>query len=233
MTLISSRVGLLAMVAAVSGCGLISSDVTDFDIALNKDFAIDTGTYQVDQASATALLSTSCTSMPTACMTGASNVCPMDCTGTCAASGTCELDLDVSLYQMVDLLNDQSQLKAFNDRPIIKVTIDTVTFSVAMNTLNVATPAMDVYVAPMSIMDPKDSMAKKIGTIPAVAAGATPTDSEVQFTATGKQDLIATMGMFKTPFNVLVGTTLVVTNGTPVPMGKLDGTVRIIGHAGL
>lgn len=233
MKLMFSRVGVLAMVAAVSGCGLISSDITDFDIALNKDFTIDTGTYQVDQASANALLSTSCTSMPTACMTGAMSVCPMDCSGTCAASGTCELDLDVSLYQMVDLLNDQSQLKAFDDRPVIKVAIDKVTFSVALNTLNVATPAMDVYVAPMTIMDPEDAMAKKIGTIPAVPAGGTPTDAEVQFTATGKQDLISTMGMFKTPFNILVGTTLVVTNGTPVPMGKLDGTVRIIGHAGI
>jgi hypothetical protein len=233
MTLISTRVGLIAIAAAISGCGLISDDITDFDIALNKNFTIDTGTYQVDQQSASTLLATSCTGMPTACMTAAQNVCPMDCTGTCAASGTCELDLDVSLYQMVDLLNDQSQLKAFDDRPIIKVEIDKVTFTVATNTLNVATPAMDVYVAPMSIMDPKDSMAKKIGTIPSVPAGGTPTDAEVQFTATGKQDLITTMGMFKTPFNILVGTTLVVTNGTPVPMGKLDGTVRIVGHAGI
>ena len=69
MKLTFSRVGVLAMVAAVSGCGLISDDITDFDIALTKDFTIDTGTYQVDQASANALLSTSCTNMPTACMT--------------------------------------------------------------------------------------------------------------------------------------------------------------------
>ena len=53
------------------------------------------------------------------------------------------------------------------------------------------------------------------------------------FTPTGKADLVATMNTFKTPFNVLVGSTLFVRAGQPVPMGKLDAVIRIKGHAGL
>ena len=51
--------------------------------------------------------------------------------------------------------------------------------------------------------------------------------------ATGKADLVNIMSTFKTPFNVLVGSTLVVTMGTPVPAGKLDAVVHIKAHAGL
>jgi hypothetical protein len=41
------------------------------------------------------------------------------------------------------------------------------------------------------------------------------------------------MSTFKTPFNILVGSSLLVTAGQPVPMGKLDAVVHIKGHAGL
>ena len=46
-------------------------------------------------------------------------------------------------------------------------------YEVTSNTLNVETPPMTVYVAPMSVMDPEDPMAKLIGTIDAVPAGTT------------------------------------------------------------
>ena len=77
-------------------------------------------------------------------------------------------------------------------------------------------------------------MAKLIGTIPAVPKMTTSPDPQnLTFTATGKADLVNIMSTFKTPFNVLVGSSLVVAAGQALPTGKLDAFVRIRGHAGL
>src|SRR5262249_5501739 len=111
---------------------------------------------------------------------------------------------------------------------------DSVTYDVATNTLNVDTPEISVYVAPTSALTPSDPQAKKIGTIPAIPAGWVTTDSQsIKFTTTGKADLVNIMSSFKTPFNVIVGSSLMVTANQPVPSGKLDAIVHIKGHAGL
>ncbi|MGE0400171.1 MAG: hypothetical protein AB7T06_25880 [Kofleriaceae bacterium] len=238
MTNLVARAGALA-VAALSmigtGCGLISSDVTNFDLTLpDKNFTIDASGWQVDETAATALTSTSCANSPAVCASAADQACPEDCTGRCGSSQTCELDLDVGLYQMIDLLREKPELQSINDEPIIKVTIDSVTYEVTTNTLNVDTPAMEVYVAPMSVMDPNDPLAKHVGTIPAVPAGMTVSMPQtLMFTADGKAELVDIMSTFKTPFNLIVGSTLTVKSGTPVPMGRLDAVVHIKGHAGL
>jgi hypothetical protein len=221
---------------AAAGCGLIDSDVTNFDLTLpDKNFTIDATGWQVDQNQAMQFLMTSCASQPTVCASAAAQACQMGCSGSCNASTkTCDLSLDVSLYRPIDLLSEKPELKSINDEPVIKVTIDSVTYEVTQNSLNVATPEMTIYVAPMSVMDPKDPQAKAIGTISAVPAGQTTTKPEnIAFTASGKAELVNIMSTFKTPFNVLVGSTLVVRSGTPVPTGKLDAVVHIKGHAGL
>jgi len=56
---------------------------------------------------------------------------------------------------------------------------------------------------------------------------------ELAFTPTGRADLVATMNNYKIPFNLIVGTTLTVEEGEPMPTGKLDATVHIKVHAGL
>ena len=227
---------LLVASLGASGCGLISSDVTNFDLTLpDKTFTIDATGWQVNQQQAMVLLSTNCSSQPTVCASAAMQACQMGCSGSCNTSTqTCDLSLDVSLYRPIDLISEKPELKSINDEPVIKVTIDSVTYEVTANTLNVATPEMKIYVAPMSVMNPKDPLAKEIGTISAVPAGMTTTAPQnIAFNANGKADLVNIMSTFKTPFNVLVGSTLVVRNGTPVPQGKLDAVVHIKAHAGL
>lgn len=219
-----------------SGCGLISSDVTNFDLTLpDKNFTIDATGWNVNQQAADALLSTNCSSQPTVCASAAMQACQMGCSGSCnTQTHTCDLSMDVSLYRPIDLVTEKPELKSINDEPVIKVTIDSVTYEVTANTLNVATPEMKVYVAPMSVMNPKDPQAKEIGVIAPVAAGQTTTSPQnIAFNATGKADLVNIMSTFKTPFNVLVGSTIVVKMGTPVPSGKLDAVVHIKAHAGL
>lgn len=235
MTNLTARAGALTVAALLGGCGLISSDVTNFDLTLpDKEFTIDANGWQVDQTAATTLTSTSCAQSPAVCASAAQQACPEDCTGRCGSSQTCELDLDVGLYQMIDLLREKPELQSINDEPLIKVTIDSVTYDVPLNTLNVDTPAMEVYVAPMSVMDPNDPAAKHVGTIPAVPAGQTVlTPQTMMFTEDGKAELVSIMSTFKTPFNLIVGSTLTIKDGTPVPMGRLDAVVHIKGHAGL
>jgi hypothetical protein len=218
----------------VSGCGLIESDVTNFDLTLpEKSFSVDASGWQVNQQAADVFLNTSCSSSPSICMSAASTACPMNCTGRCGTASKCELDLDVGVYQSIDLVTEKPELKSIDDRPVIKVTVDSVTYRVPQNTLNVATPVMNVYVAPMSVMDPQDPMARQIGTIPAIAAGATVGMAELAFTADGKQILVDTMSTYKNPFNVIVGSTLAMKAGDPIPTGRLDAVVTITAHAGL
>jgi hypothetical protein len=137
----------------------------------------------------------------------------------------------------VNLLMEKPELKSINDEPVIKVSIDSVTYEVTNNSLNVETPRMDVFVAPMSVMDPTDPMAKQIGTIDGIAPGVTTNGPQTMtFTDTGKADLINIMSTFKTPFNLIVGSTppgYTVDSMTPVPQGKLDAVVHVKAHAGL
>ena len=219
----------------LSGCGLISSDVTNFDLTLpEKSFSVDASGWQVNQQAADAFLGTSCASSPNICSSAASNACPMNCTGECSTTTSkCVLHLNVGVYQMIDLVSEKPELKSINDEPVIKVTIDSVTYRVPQNTLNTDTPQMNVYVAPMSVMDPNDPLAKQVGTIAPVAAGATVGMADMAYTADGKQNLMDAMSTYKNPFNVIVGSDLEVQQGDPVPMGRLDAVVQIKAHAGL
>jgi hypothetical protein len=223
-----------------AGCGLISSDVTNFDLMLpDKKFTIDASGWQVDTTDKTlfdngTLAAVSCSSRPTVCSSAVDQVCSSDCTGTCdTASDACELSLDVSRPLKVDLLTEQPDLKTINDQPVIKVSIDSVTYAVSFNTLNVDTPTVNVYVAPISALKPGDAQAQLIGTIPPIPRMTTSDFQALEFTPTGKAALVNIMSTFKTPFNVLVASSLVVRAGQMLPTGKLDAVVRIRGHAGL
>ncbi|HEX3481629.1 MAG TPA: hypothetical protein VHT91_41745 [Kofleriaceae bacterium] len=234
---------LAATVLALSlaaGCGLISSDVTNFDLTLpDKKFSIDASAWQVDTTNKNlfsngTLTSVPCTSTSSVCSSAVADVCPSDCSGKCdPATSACQLSLDVSRPLKVDLLTEEPDLKTINDQPVIKVSIDSVTYAVTANNLNVDTPMISVYVAPLSALKPGDAQAKLIGTIPPIPAMTTSDFQALTFTPTGKADLITFMSNFKTPFNVLVGSSLVIRAGQMLPMGKLDAVVRIRGHAGL
>lgn len=221
-----------------AGCGLISSDVTNFDLMLpDKKFTIDASGWQVDTTktpfSNGTLASVSC-STSTVCSSAVAQVCPSNCSGACdPGTSSCELSLDVSRMLPVNLLMEEPDLMTINDQPVIKVSIDSVTYAVTNNSLNVETPTISVYVAPLSALKPNDPQAKLIGTIPPIPAMMTSDFQPLTFTPTGKADLINIMSTFKTPFNVLVVSSLLVRAGQMLPMGKLDAVVRIRGHAGL
>jgi hypothetical protein len=219
---------------ALAGCGLISSDVTDFDLSLpDKKFTIDASGWTVKQSDADSVLLMSCTSS-SKCNAAIQLVCPLGCSGSCNTSQTCDVSLDIDRSQTVNLLAEQPDLKSVNNEPAIKVTIDSVTYDVVTNTLNVDTPEIAIYVSPMSVIKSSDPAATKIGTIASIPAGWTTTSSQpIKFTATGQADLIKQMSSFKTPFNVLESSSIVISRGQMVPTGKLEAIVHIKAHAGL
>ena len=229
------RLWILALVPA---CGLIDSDVTNFNLDLpDKQFSVDASGWQVNQTAADTFLNMSCTpGSQNVCMAAAMSACPMNCSGDCPTN-RCVLELHVSAYKGIDLVTEKPELKQIDDRPVISVEIDSVRYTVTANTLNVNTPEMGVYVAPITVMDPKDPMAKQIGIIEAVPAGATVAPKDMTYTADGKQILVDTMSAYKNPFNVIVGTStdnaIVIAAGQPVPTGKLDAVIQIKAHAGL
>lgn len=231
-------VALATVVAlGLAGCGLISSDVTNFDLTLpDKKFTVDASGWQVDSAQASTYLEMDCSDRPNVCATAVQLACTMNCSGTCSAAQTCDLSLDISRSQAVDLLTEKPELKAIDDEPLIKVTIDSVSYEITSNTLTVDIPELTVYVAPISTVavDEFDPEIKAIGTIPAIPAGrVTEHTEQLQFTPTGRAELVNIMSAFKTPFNVLVGSSIVISRGQAMPTGKLEAVVHIAGHAGI
>jgi len=227
---------VVAVVAAgaATGCGLISSDVTNFDLTLpDKTFTVDTASWQLSGVDT--FTSTDCSSQMGVCAAAAQQACKQgQCFGSCdATTQTCDLQVLVSLYQMVDLLNEKPELQTINDQPLVGVTIDSVDYQVTENTLNVDTPEMQMYVAPATVMAPGDPQAQMIATIPPIPAGQTPGVTAIQWTADGEAALANVMGDYHNPFNIIIGSSLDVKMGDPVPMGRLTAKVMVKAHAGL
>jgi hypothetical protein len=227
-------VGVVAS-ALLAGCGLINSDITNFDLTLpEKKFTIDASGWAVKQTDADRFTSMKCTSGSTTntCNSAIQTVCPMGCSGICNAAQTCDLSLDISLSQSINLVMEKPELKSLNDEPVIKVTIDSVTYEIRSNTLNVDTPELDVLIAPTAVVKSSEAtLIAKLAPVPAMQTTGSP--DEVVFTDAGKSQLITMMNSFKTPFNVLLGSSIVIKAGDPVPTGKLEAVVNIRGHAGL
>ena len=225
-----------ALLVCASGCGLISSDATTYDLDLPaKSFSVDANGWMVDADHAHTLLQTSCAAAPAVCGAAAMQACGKDCTGTCDASThTCDLSLGVSLYQAVDLVAEVPALAQIDVSSVLSVTIDDVAYEVTANTLDIATPPLTIYVAPSSVMSPSDPAAKPIGTVASVPSMTKTTSAQtVVFVDGGKAALSAAMSSYKTPFNILVGATVTVTAEDQVPTGRLDAVVHIKAHAGL
>jgi hypothetical protein len=225
---------LSASIVGGAGCGLIDSDVTQFDLGLpDKQFTIDAGNWELSNPEQ--LLSQQCTTSPDPCAQAAMQACrPGQCVGMCnAGTPTCDLTLFVSLYQNIDLVTEKPELQSINDEPIISVTIDAIKYEVTANTLNVATPEMGVWAAPATVMVPGDPGSKRVGTVPSVPASATLPQTAMTFDADGKANLASFMGAYKTPFNIVVGSGMTLHQGSPVPQGAMTVKVSIAAHAGL
>lgn len=223
----------VAATAVATSCGLVDPNITEFDLTLpSKQFTIDAGRWNLMNADQ--LVSQSCTTQPDPCAAAAQQACEEGtCIAQCDASTlTCDLTLFVSLYQTIDLQMEKPELSTIEDQPLLDVTIDAINFEVSANSMNVETPEMVVYAAPATVMSP-DARAQRIGTVPPVPAGQTRSLTPIDFDPMGRAALAGFMSDYKTPFNIIVGSELLVEMGDAIPMGSMTVRVVVEAHAGL
>jgi hypothetical protein len=222
-----TRVSLWLPLVLAGGCGLISSDITaiQFDLPA-KSYSFDTSQAGWNLPAAT-LPALSC-SDATICCTAAT-VAGIDCarvicdgtSGTCAFTATVETP-----PQPIDLKSEVPALSSFSNQSVIDVTISQIKYDVTRNTLNVALPPVELFVAPMGTTSASDANAKKFGTVPSTPAGSTVTWGIVTLDPAGQQAFVGFAHAFGTPFVFLARTTVVVPGGTPVPSGGVDITIK-------
>jgi hypothetical protein len=146
---------------------------------------------------------------------------------------TCQLQIVMQLWQTVDMSTDNPEINTVADEPVVSVTIDSIAYQVTSNTMNVETPAFTVYAAPSTIMSTGDPEARAIGTIPPVPPATLIPETDIAITAEGQSALESRMGDYMTPFNIIVGSEILVNDGDTVPQGRLTAIVRVRAHAGL
>jgi hypothetical protein len=226
---------LLALSALLWSCNLVNSDLTKTQIQLPIQM------YQVDTADHNNVKLPP--SIPTVQCSSDAACCPTGCQGdgfTLGCSGTsCQATVSVTLVSTVDLSTDPSLTKAMS---FADVTLKNIEYGVCMNTLTVAVPQIDLWLAPQAVTKPDPAMgATKIGTIPMVSAmtnvSCPPDPMHIDPATLAKVTLTpeaqaAFKTLFKNPqskFNAIAVGTFVVKAGDPTPMGAM--TVYVSGVA--
>ena len=92
------------------------------------------------------------------------------------------------------------------------------------NQLTVDTPLMTIFASPVLVMDPTDPLALPVGTIDPLLAQ-TIVDETPSPAPTGAMTNVSS------PFNLLVGATIILGKNAPVPTGKLTVMVTVNAHA--
>jgi hypothetical protein len=232
MKRIPERAIAIAILACVTtGCGLIDSDITRFDLRVSdKEFSVNSADWQL--TSDATFPAIDCTDMAGICSSGISEACGNEavCFGSCDGTN-CKALVLVSAAQPINLAQERPELNEVAKQPLINVTVERVFYDITENTLNVPTPELKVYVAPITVTNPGDPQAKLVGTIQPVAAGDTPQGRDLVLTPDGDVDLQEFMGDWQTEFNVLVGSEITIEAGDPVPMGALTASVTVDAYA--
>lgn len=231
-----SRLLALAAACAVAsvGCGLIDSDITQFDLSMpERTFTVDTEQWEL--SSDATMPSVDCSDQPGVCSTATDQLCGSEaCFGSCGATDECEIKVLVSLYRTINLYEEKPELQTLDDQPLVDVTIDRIYYVVPENTMNVGTPELTVYVAPQTIMNPGDPQAQAIGTIAPLPAQTLVLDPlDVDLTPEGRDLLRQYMSDYQTSFNIIVGAEVDIQPGDTMPQGKAVAKVSVDAHAGI
>jgi hypothetical protein len=224
-------------VCTLAGCGLIDPDITEFDLSLpEQEFIVDTSQWGLADTM-TEFPTIPCDPADDMCATLASAVCAEpDCLGTATCdvdTSTCKVSVQVALSQSINLVDEKPELQTIENQPFINVTIDNVDYEVLENTLNFASPSIELYVAPQNIMSPGSADARLVGTL-----GSVPAMSQLDWTPmlmdnSGENNLRQFMGDYRSIFNIIAGAVVVLEAGMPMPAGRAVARVRVDAHAGL
>lgn len=229
-------------IAILSGCGLVDSDPSRVKLsAVTKQFSIDATAWNVNSTASTTLLNQTCNpdAQPDACSSAVATLAACKsatCTAVCnEETWKCQLSLRVELWRAVDLTTEVPGLGASinnADDPSLDVVLDDVIYRVSDNALNVDTPPLSIYVAPSTVMGPSGEGAVRIAEIPSVPSATDLAARSVNFLAGGKEVLRRRLADYQVPFNLIVAADLIVDLVTPIPVGRLNASVQMLGNAG-
>ena len=219
---------VFATALAVAGCGLIGDDLTTVTVRLPaRDFRIDSADWRLPPGSVPVVpCATDCTAL-------AEQICTQqNCTAECASNQQCQARIPVSLKNDIDLSKDSPSYQQVSNLPAVEVQLQSVTFNITENSLNLDTPQLSVYFGPTSITSSSDAAAELVGTIPPIPAGQGGV-REVMLSANGQAVVKKYMDDYRTPFRVLVVAFIVVHGGQDSPSGRLVGQVIATATVGL
>lgn len=230
-----TRYLLVAALLSSGGCGLIDSDISDFDLSLpEKELTVDTSDWMLTDQSTVPPID--CSGMTSICSAAVAQICSAGelCFGSCdAETETCNAEVLIELFQRFELAAEKPELEAIDGKPLVDVTIRRIGYSVTENTMNVDSPPLAVYIGPQEAMSSGHPQAEQIGTIPVVPAGTTVTDGEVELLPGAEETMSRFMTDYQTPFNVIAGSLVELEAGDQVPQGRLVAIVQVDATAGL
>jgi len=128
--------------------------------------------------------------------------------------------------QTIDIKSQAPELGSFSNQSVLDVTISKITYDVTGNTMNVALPSVELFVAPMGVTTTSDPAAKLFGTVPPIPMSMNVTAGNVTLDKAGQDAFVGFAHQFGTPFVFLARARVVVPGGTPVPTGGLSLTVK-------
>jgi hypothetical protein len=226
-------VGTAALATLAAGCGLIDPNITDFDLRLpEKEITVDTGHWEL--ADEMTMPAVECEGAEGICQGGVNGICGADgiCFGACEETH-CKVLIAVALWNEFRLDEEVPELMEIERKPLASITVSRIYYAVTENTFNVPSPEFTVYLAPQTVMSPGDPQADEIGRIAPLEPGETVLERDVEVDEDGFEVLRSYIRNYTTPFNLIVGATIELRAGDPMPMGKLVAIVRVDAHAGL
>jgi hypothetical protein len=155
------------------------------------------------------------------------------CPGTAEAPVTCEADLCDPAPRTISLLVGEVDVdelagdvgEIFDS--IDTIDIDDVTYRIERNSLTVATTELEIFWGPATAVALDESMGvRRLGTMPALAAGATG-EGAVVLDAAGSAAFSRYFEDVSHRFRFFVRTTVDLEPGQPWPAGELEAAVRM------
>jgi hypothetical protein len=227
---------------ASSGCGLIDPDIADFDLSLPpKEFVVDTAQWEITAQTAE-FPAIDCSGDPGICSTIASQSCTgsqclctgANCVGVCSVQDeTCEVLVQIDLWTTINLAVEKPELAELADQPLVDITLERVWHDVLENTLNMDTPEFSLRVAPSNVTSSGSPDALLVGRIASVPQGAVFTGGVLMTSKSGEENLKMMLSDYRTPFNLIVGGSVLLGAGDMLPVGRLRAEVNVRASAGL
>jgi len=209
----------------LSGCGLISSDVTETSFDLPpRMYSFDAATFNAPSGITSevpcgvAPVVDCCNPTPPLPAPDCSTT-PLTCEQNENGMMVCTAMVTVSQGSTVNLGQEVPQLSGFTG--VVNIKIKRIGYTVTTNTLNIDLPDVVLYLAAQGVTDPADPSARKFGTLPSIPAGTTVVGDVILENDAGNVFNSFTQNI-ATPFNFIAATTLRVTRS---PTGRIDMTI--------